>query len=92
MHFIKESYRIDIKGAFIDTHHISCKTPDLKHIGCGEVEIEISIGDYRAEEKLVLNIYANTDPNRCIVFGMCLYKPELRVSKEHEYIKKLKPD
>lgn len=84
--FIHKNGRCETPGTFVDTQHITCETPDFSEIGCGKVDLELSIGDYRAVNTLSYDIFALTDASLCVPFGIAICNDKkLATTKIHSF-------
>lgn len=82
----KNGSRCETSGTYVDSQHITCTTPDFSEIGCGKVDVELSIGDYRAVNTLSYDIFALTDASLCVPFGISLSDDKkIAVSKSHSF-------
>lgn len=85
--FIHKNGQCESIGTFIDTQHIECTTPNFSELGCGIVNVELTIGDYRAANTVEYEVFALTDPHLCVPFGYTIMnEKELLINTNHSFL------
>jgi len=61
---------IEVKGEFVSPTKLTCKTPDFRRLGPGEVEVRVSLkGDSFTTTYQKFDFFAVSDGAKCLAFG-----------------------